>query len=95
MTYATEFDKQVSVHSMASSPDAILVTSGSASAIGAIINGEPRVFRAVRAEGAGTLTLTLASGRSHVSTFKDGETKFLAFTHITAMSGPSQAECLA
>ena len=49
--------------------------------------------RAIRVEGAGTLTITTLAGRENtVLYFRDGETRFVGATHITAKSGPTVIE---
>lgn len=40
--------------------------------------------RAIRAEGAGTVTVTTAAGFSRTMNFAAGETRYVACTHVTA-----------
>lgn len=55
----------------------------------------PYVCYAIRVETAGTLTVTTLEGNSRVLNFKDGETRHVAVTHITAASGPTVIEGMA
>lgn len=55
----------------------------------------PYVGYGIRVEGAGTVTVTTLEGNSRVLNFKDGETRHVAVTHITAASGPTAIEVLA
>lgn len=47
------------------------------------------VAHAIRAKGAGTLTVTTAAGNSRALNVNDGETIVIEFTEVTAMSGPT------
>lgn len=71
--------KNVDLTSMRVSPDSFEITPGA----GALTTP----VRAIRCEGAGTLTVTTAKGSSRTMYFKDGETRFVACTHVTAASG--------
>lgn len=51
-----------------------------------------RPVRALRAEGAGTVTVNTAGGSNRVLNFKDGETRYGIFTHVTAITGPTAVE---
>lgn len=44
---------------------------------------------AIRAKGAGTITVTTAAGNSRTLNINDGETIVLEYTEVTAMSGPT------
>lgn len=46
-----------------------------------------RQCRAIRANGAGTITVTTATGESRVMNFLAGETRYIIATHITAATG--------
>lgn len=48
--------------------------------------------RAIRCEGGGTITVTTANGETRTLNFKDGETRYVACTHVTAASGPTTIE---
>lgn len=47
------------------------------------------VAHAIRAKGAGTVTVTTAAGVSRTLNINDGETVVLEFTEVTAISGPT------
>ena len=47
------------------------------------------VAHAIRAKGAGTLTVTTGAGNSVALNVNDGETVVLEFTEVTAMTGPT------
>ena len=47
------------------------------------------VAHAIRAKGAGTLTVLTAAGVSRVLNVNDGETVVIEFSEVTAMSGPT------
>lgn len=53
-----------------------------------------RPIRGIRATGAGTITVTTFAGNSRSLTFKDGETRMVGATHVTAASGPTIIEGL-
>jgi hypothetical protein len=56
--------------------DVILITPGPSAL------AQP--VRALRANGAGTITLTTAAGNSVVCNFLAGETRYIFATHVTA-----------
>jgi hypothetical protein len=47
-------------------------------------NGNPAVVKAIRANGAGTVTVTTIAGTSRVLNFAAGEMRLLMVTHVTA-----------
>ena len=62
--------------SLITSPDVLLITPGASPLA--------RPVRALRANGAGTITVTTFAGNSRVLNFSAGETRFVGCTHVTA-----------
>jgi hypothetical protein len=56
--------------------DVILITAGASPLA--------KPVRAIRANGAGTVTVTTFAGNSVVCNFAAGETRFIGATHVTA-----------
>lgn len=83
-TTPTDLSKTLTLDSQATAPDSFPITA-SASAL-------TRPVRSIRCEGAGTLTVTTFAGNSRTLYFKDGETRFVGCTHVTAITGPTVVE---
>lgn len=49
-------------------------------------------YRALRATGAGTITVTTPGGSGRVLNFADGETRYGVFLSVDAASGPTAIE---
>lgn len=64
------------VASRGTAVDVIVVTPGASPLA--------RPVRSLRAEGAGTMTITTFAGNSVVCNFKAGETRQIGATHVTA-----------
>lgn len=65
----------------------IIIITASATALA-------RPVRALRVVGAGNLTITTFAGNTRVVAFRDGETRYIGATHVTAVSGPTVVEGL-
>lgn len=86
ITDPTDMSKTTALDSLATSPDVIIITPGA----GAL----SKKVRGLRCEGAGTVTVTTFAGNSVTLNFKDGETRYVGCTHVTAKSGPTVIEGL-
>ena len=86
MTDAQDLAGFTNLTSQGVSPDSYQITA-SADAL------DPPV-RAIRCEGAGTLTVKTAKSGATTRTlnFHDGETRYVAVTHVTAITGPTFVE---
>lgn len=85
-TTPVEVSRYSSLEGVHSAVDVLIITPG-ASALA-------RPIRGIRATGAGTITVTTFAGNSRSLTFKDGETRMVGATHVTAASGPTIIEGL-
>ena len=75
-TTVADLNKATTLDSTHTGVDVILITPGA----GALA----RPVRWLRAEAAGTMTVTTFAGNSVVLNFKAGETRFVGATHVTA-----------
>lgn len=76
--------KYTTTNSMHTGVDVLVITASA--------NALSRPVRALRAEGAGNITITTLAGNSRVLYFKDGETRYVGATHVTAISGVTTLE---
>lgn len=86
MTSATDIATGITLNANGSGVDSFQITA-SASPLATPV-------RRIRCEGAGNLTVKTAGGGSTTRTmyFKDGETRNVVCTHVTAITGPTFVE---
>lgn len=75
-TTPAEVNKNLYLDGQATAVDVLLITPGA--------DPLARPVRALRANGAGTITITTYAGNSRVLNFAAGETRFVGATHVTA-----------
>lgn len=85
MTNTADIARYASPDQLGTAVDVLTNISASASPLSSPV-------RALRANTAGTVTITTFAGNSRTLNFLAGETRFVGATHVTAMSGVTGLE---